>query len=154
MIDNNLLILFWLGFLTILVFWLAYNIYRLLRTFNKLFSKSKQTDWQKILQELLKTLDKHHEEIKDIEKVIQFLDQERKIAFSKIGLIRFNPFSDTGGTQSWALALLSQNKSGFVISSLHSRQNTRWFIKRIDKGKSVEVELSKEEKEAVKRASG
>lgn len=161
MIDNNLLslpeinlfILFWLGFLTILVFWIAYNTYRFMTTFNKLFSTSKQTDWQKILKELLKTLDKQAEEIEDIEKAIKFLDQERKTAFKKIGLVRFNPFSDTGGTQSWALAILSQDKSGFVISSLHSRQNTRWFIKGIDKAKSIDVDLSKEEKEAVRKAS-
>ena len=37
------------------------------------------------------------------------------------GLVRFNPFEDTGGNQSFALALLDAHGDGFVISSLHAR---------------------------------
>jgi len=41
---------------------------------------------------------------------------------------------------------------GFVLSSLHSRQQTRVFLKQISSGKA-ETTLSEEEAEAIRRAA-
>ena len=38
-----------------------------------------------------------------------------------VGLVRFNPFEETGGNQSFALALLDADGDGWVLSSLHAR---------------------------------
>lgn len=65
--------------------------------------------------------------------------------------MRFNAFDDTGGNQSFALALLDGDGDGFVLSSLHSRQATRLYIKRISAGTS-ELPLSEEEAQAVGQA--
>ena len=54
--------------------------------------------------------------------------------FQRIGLVRFNPFEDTGGNQSFALALLDQAGDGFVVSSLHARAGTRVYGKAVAKG--------------------
>lgn len=67
------------------------------------------------------------------------------------GLVRFNAFDDTGGNQSFALALLDADADGFVLSSLHSRQATRLYVKRISAGSS-ELPLSQEEAQAVEQA--
>ena len=72
-------------------------------------------------------------------------------SFQRIGLVRFNPFDDTGGNQSFALALLDQAGDGFVVSSLHARAGTRVYGKAISKGTS-ESNLSAEESEALKLA--
>jgi len=79
------------------------------------------------------------------------LEQVQRKAFQKIGLVRFNPFEDTGGNQSFALALLDHNGDGIVISSLHARAVTRIYGKAIAGGKS-EAALSSEESEALKIA--
>ena len=42
-------------------------------------------------------------------------------AFQRVGLVRYNPFEDTGGNQSFALALLDADEDGLIISSLHAR---------------------------------
>ena len=70
---------------------------------------------------------------------------------SAIGLVRFNPFEDTGGNQSFALALLDRNGDGFVVSSLHARAGTRVYAKAVAAGKS-EAALSDEEAEALRLA--
>ena len=42
-------------------------------------------------------------------------------AFQRVGLVRYNPFEETGGNQSFALALLDAEGNGWVLSSLHAR---------------------------------
>ena len=79
------------------------------------------------------------------------LEQRQRRAFQRIGLVRFNPFEDTGGNQSFALALLDLQGDGFVVSSLHARAGTRVYGKAIAKGTS-EANLSDEENEAVRLA--
>ena len=68
-----------------------------------------------------------------------------------VGLVRFNPFEETGGDQSFALALLDGRGDGIVISSLHSRTVTRFYAKPIKKG-LCQLSLSKEESKAVEMA--
>jgi len=70
----------------------------------------------------------------------------------KIGLVRFNPFKDTGGDQSFILSLLDAHNTGVVISGLYSRTGTRWYAKKVVVGKGSEHELSDEEVKAVHQA--
>ena len=72
-------------------------------------------------------------------------------AFQRVGLVRFNPFEDTGGNQSFALALTDGRGDGFVISSLHSRTGTRVYAKTVSDGRS-DGALSAEEREALRLA--
>jgi uncharacterized protein DUF4446 len=72
-------------------------------------------------------------------------------AFQRVGLVRFNPFEDTGGNQSFALALLDAEANGWVLSSLHARTGTRVYAKAITGGRS-EAALSEEESAAIRQA--
>ncbi len=67
--------------------------------------------------------------------------------------IRFNAFKGNGegGNQSFAVALLSENGDGAVISSLYARDRMSIFAKPI-KNFSSEIEMTDEEKDAVGRA--
>lgn len=73
-------------------------------------------------------------------------------AIQRVGIVRYNPFEDTGSNQSFVLAILDAHGDGFVLSSLHSRQQTRVFLKQISSGKA-ETPLSEEEAEAIRRAA-
>ena len=79
------------------------------------------------------------------------LEAVQRKAIQRTGLVRYNPFEDTGGNQSFAVALLDQNGDGVVISSLHARQNTRVYAKAVVGGRS-EAALSEEEAEALRQA--
>jgi hypothetical protein len=70
----------------------------------------------------------------------------------RVGIVRYNPFEDTGSNQSFVLAMLDAQGDGFVMSSLHSRQQTRVFLKQLVKGKA-DTALSQEENEAIRRAT-
>ncbi|HEY7523622.1 MAG TPA: DUF4446 family protein [Candidatus Limnocylindrales bacterium] len=93
---------------------------------------------------------------RDLERLAErtvALEAEAPHAFRRIGLVRFNPFEDTGGNQSFALALLDANGDGFVISSLHARVGTRIYAKALSGGRA-ETQLSQEEAEALRLALG
>ena len=76
-------------------------------------------------------------------------DQLRSL--QHIGLVRFNPFEDTGSDQSFAIALLDDQRDGIVLSSLHGRTNTRVFAKPVAAGGSPH-NLSDEESQAIRIA--
>jgi hypothetical protein len=90
-------------------------------------------------------------EVDELSARAAVLEQTQRRAFQRIGLVRFNPFEDTGGNQSFALALLDQQGDGFVVSSLHARAGTRVYGKAISRGTS-ESNLSAEESEALRLA--
>lgn len=79
------------------------------------------------------------------------LERDLKRAFSRVGLVRYNPFEDTGGNQSFALALLDEHGDGFVVSSLHTRNQTRLYAKGV-RGGRPDASASAEEEEALRAA--
>ncbi|OGO58553.1 MAG: hypothetical protein A2V85_09955 [Chloroflexi bacterium RBG_16_72_14] len=79
------------------------------------------------------------------------LEANQRRALQRIGLVRYNPFEDTGGNQSFALAVVDARGDGFVVSSLHARAGTRVYGKAIAGGRS-ESALSAEEAEALRLA--
>lgn len=68
-----------------------------------------------------------------------------------IGVVRFNPFSDKGGDQSFVLAILDDHADGAVLSALHGRSDVRVYAKPVIGGQSTYT-LTSEEKEAIARA--
>lgn len=70
----------------------------------------------------------------------------------KVNLVRFNPFNDLGGDQSFILVLLNEQQDGVVVTSLHSRDRTRIYAKPLKNGAGDNVSLSREEKLAIVKA--
>lgn len=78
-------------------------------------------------------------------------EEQGQRSLKRVGVVRFNPFPDTGSNQSFALAVLNARGDGYVLSSLHSRQATRLFLKVVSGGRT-ETPLSEEELEAIRIA--
>lgn len=72
--------------------------------------------------------------------------------YQKVGYVRFNPFERMGGEQSFILSLLDGNDDGIVLNFLYTKEGVRVYLKQIKNGESDGHELSKEEKEAIKKA--
>ncbi|TSC94076.1 MAG: hypothetical protein Athens101428_433 [Candidatus Berkelbacteria bacterium Athens1014_28] len=117
------------------------------------FSGKNGTDLEKVIlsqQKEIKSLDKDIQELFEASNKIYTLAHH---SLHKVGVIRFNPFKELGGNQSFVIALLDGNTSGVVISSLHTREGTRVYSKPILEGKSEKYALTEEEKEAIKAAN-
>jgi hypothetical protein len=87
----------------------------------------------------------------DIDRV-NSLASQLEGAIQRVGVVRYNPFEDTGSNQSFVLAMLDARGDGFVLSSLHSRQATRMFLKPVSAGKADSA-VSEEEAEAIRIAA-
>ena len=96
-------------------------------------------------------LDQLTSRVQDVVGRMPAVEARSTAAVQRLGIVRFNPFGDTGGQQSFVVALLDARGSGFVLSSQHSRQATRVYLKQISQGRS-DAQLSDEEAEAIRRA--
>ena len=121
----------------VLGFWflgLSVVLYKLFKTFNRLTEGVKE--------------DLTKKGFADVDKRLDFLEEDGKVHVQKIGLVRFNPFRELGGDHSFSLAILDGINSGVIITGLHTRDRTRIYMKEIKKGKAS-LELSSEEKKAL-----
>jgi len=104
------------------------------------------------------TLAAHIASVRKVGHRLEELDTEYRrlavtnaLASQKISIVRFNPFGDTGGDQSFSLAVLDAHDSGYVLTSIHGRQGTRVYVKPVDFGKS-KYTLSAEEQQSLSQA--
>ncbi len=144
-------------FLTISGAIIAFNIFLLIyflkfkRKFTLIFKGKKIKDLEDVLLNQLEETKKQEKEIRELIARVKELENLSRRTFQKIGVIRFNPFSDIGGNQSFAIALLDNQDNGVVISSLFAHDSNRVYAKSIKAGK-CDYPLSKEEQEALNRA--
>lgn len=92
-------------------------------------------------------------DLNTLQKKVADMDVLLGHSVQHVGLVQFNPFQETGGDQSFALALLDKQGDGVVVSSLHSRTVTRFYAKPV-KGGTATSSLSEEEAKAVQQAFG
>ncbi len=138
-------IFIWTVFLTIL-------FRRMLIHFNRLADDTGRVGLRGILEDVLKSQAQNKKDIEMLRTICDRIDKEGHFHIQKVGLLRFNPFKDIGGDQSFILSLLDKNDSGVIISGLYSRSGLRWYAKRVINGKGTEHELSDDEKKALKEA--
>lgn len=91
------------------------------------------------------------ERLDDLERTIQTLTDDLTGRAGRVGVIRYNPFAETGGDQSFALAIVNDAGTGVVVSSLHNRDATRVYAKPLDNGEST-YQLTDEEVDAIHQA--
>jgi hypothetical protein len=99
-------------------------------------------------------LDKVYAVARELDEVAArtaILEGAQRRSFQRVGLVRYNPFEETGGNQSFALALLDAAGDGWVLSSLHARSGTRVYAKAIQAGRA-DSGVSDEEAAAIRQA--
>ncbi|MFA6160161.1 MAG: DUF4446 family protein [Parcubacteria group bacterium] len=157
-IQNNATLIFLVFFGLFLLFLLWITILQIqlskLKNKNKAFFAESSV---KNIEELILTHSKNLKLLdKDIQELYNISNQINNLAsrgFHKFALIRFNPFKDVGGDQSFSLALLNGKNDGITISSLFTREGARIYAKSIIGGISEKHPLTEEEEEAIKLAT-
>jgi hypothetical protein len=144
--QTLVLLFFLLAAIWLLV--LSFVLYRIFVLFNKLTRGVEVTDLKKVLERVISKENENSIDIKELVKRANRLEEDGKLHIQKVGLVRFNPFKELGGDHSFSLAILDSEDTGVIITSLHTRDRTRVYMKDIKKGKSS-FELSVEEKRAL-----
>ena len=117
----------------------------------RFFSGKKAKDLEDTIDILSAEINKLNKSKEEIEKNITSINFKLKKSIRGLETIRFNPFKDQGGNQSFAIGMLNEENDGLVISSLYSRERMSIFAKPIKNGRS-EYELTTEEKEVLQKA--
>ncbi len=138
-------IVVWLTVLTVLVF-------RVISHYNRLSSGITKAGLSEVLDAILRTLHSVRNKTEATEHEVTRLTKEADYHIQRIGIVRFNPFADTGGAQSIVIAFLNKLNSGVVMTSLYGRSGNRWYVKEVVGGKAKGLALSKEEESAIDSA--
>lgn len=132
----------WLGFLSFLV----WNQNKFLKS---IFPRSGERDVRKKFEEILKKVEDFGNELDKLKKALAEEDKKGLLHTQKVKLVRYNPYDDTGGDQSFSAAFLDSKGTGIVVTSLHARSGTRVFAKPVLEGKAGKYQFSEEERKAV-----
>jgi hypothetical protein len=79
------------------------------------------------------------------------LERVAQSEIPRLGFVRYNAFDDVGSDLSYALALLTRDGNGVVLSSIYSREDTRTYGKAVEKFVAAQ-DASTEEKAAIAKA--
>lgn len=101
-------------------------------------------NYYKKCTEIMDEYNKAEERLKNLEK-------QNQSNIKKVGAIRYNAFGGNNSNLSYAVAVLDDSDTGFVLNGVYSRQQTTTYLKPINNGKSL-YELSEEEEEAIRTA--
>lgn len=135
----------WLGIL-------SFFVWRESIFLSKLFPKSGERDIRKKFEEVLQEVTGVNLKLNNITKGLENLQKDGSGHIQKVKLLRYNPYDDTGGDQSFSVVMLDNKGNGVVVTSLHTRAGTRVFAKPVSNGKSREYDFSKEEKQVINEA--
>jgi hypothetical protein len=130
---------------------LLWYFYKVNKKIDTLLEKGKIKDFKDIFLSQAERNNNLEDKIKKAFLKINDLERLSQKTIQRTSVVRFNPFNDLGGNQSFVVALLDSNNDGFVISSLFVKDGSRVYAKAVKAGKSENM-LSKEENEAISRA--
>ncbi len=122
---------------------------RSLNTLRKIFfAGQKALDLESVILSLKQQQKDNRQQQVVLEQALDGLKNNISFAVQKVGLVRFNPFGDSGGNFSFCLALLDGHNNGVIITSMYGREQNRIYSKKIENGKS-DIQLTEEEQRSV-----
>jgi hypothetical protein len=92
-----------------------------------------------------------HGAIDDLTAALGRLERSVDSTLSRLAVVRYDAYENTGGHQSASVALLDASRTGVVLSAIQGRDYARIYVKELEGGRAA-VSLSPEEQEAVERA--
>jgi hypothetical protein len=96
-------------------------------------------------------IDGLHRSVDEVSAALSRLERRLDATVSRLAVVRYDAYENTGGHQSASVALLDASRTGVVLSAIQGRDYARIYIKELDDGRAA-VSLSPEEQEAVDRA--
>ena len=84
-------------------------------------------------------------------EAIKDIYEKMQLTFQKVGVNKYDAFHEMGGELSFAITMLDENNTGWILNIMHSRQGCYAYVKDIVKGEST-IQLAEEERESLEKA--
>lgn len=145
----NTIILFYIisAIVIVILLWILMIEIRL----KKIFAGTKARNLEEMIILVGKKINQIEGNQEKIDQHLILVDRKLSKSIRNVETLRFNPFVDAGGNQSFAISFMNDEGNGVVMSSLYARDRMSIFAKPIINGKS-EFELSSEEKEVLDKS--
>ena len=127
-----------------------------LRRLNGLYQKMMQGASGESIEEMMlariQDIEALKQKVSRLSTECERLEEEGRTHIQQVGIVRFNAFDNTGSDLSFAVAMMNASNTGFVLSGIYGREESRVYAKPLIKGESTYM-LTREEKQAVDKAS-
>lgn len=124
---------------------------RMIRHYRRLGRNVGGDKLELLLEEVLNRTDLATAEVAAVRQELGGLADAVESHLQKVGMVRYNAFEDTGGDQSFALALLDAHGNGAIFNGLYHRNDCKVYAKPVRDWKSS-YSMSDEEIEAIRKA--
>lgn len=139
------------GLLVLILILLAWIVYLEIRL-GRLFRGKKATDFEGIIADIGQAIDELFDQTKKGSERLIEVENKLRRTLSKFHTVRFNPFKDHGGNQSFATCLMDDGGNGVVVSSIYTRDKVSVYAKPLINQQST-YELTNEERESITEAA-
>lgn len=127
------------------------RLHKLERRYERLFSSEEEPSYAAALERLNDRFSKTNTRTERLVVQMKEIDRTLIHCLQGVGLVRYSAFEDTGGDQSFSLAMVDGEGDGVVLSALYGRDATRVYAKPVE-GWTSSRTLAKEEERALKQA--
>ena len=124
---------------------LVYDKYKHLEKVFNTFMKGK--NGKSLEESIFERFDKIDEVVDQVEEHREELAE----LYQKVGIVKYDAFHEMGGELSFAITMLDENNTGWILNIMHSRQGCYAYVKDIVKGEST-IQLAEEERESLEKA--
>lgn len=140
-------------FLVFLVLHIKQNkrITRLMSRYEKFMKGKNAENLSAAIEENFQQMDNLERSYEKNEEMMKSTLHNITSTFHKLGIVKYDAFKEMGGNLSFALCLLDDTNTGFILNTMHGRDSSYTYIKEIIKGEAYAT-LGEEEKEALDKA--
>lgn len=131
--------------------WLTVRLRRAERRYQDLTAGTAGGNLSEVLENHIRQVRQATRRVDELEALSRGLQSASRGHLQRLGFMRFNPFRESGGDQSFIVAMSDADGNGFVISSLHNRDTTRVYGKPLLAWQSTS-QLTDEEQQVIRKA--
>lgn len=162
MFDNTEMIIGWLAGIgltavvlaIVLAVWLAVlsrRLSRLTRQYRAMIDGTGVADLETVIGGLQRRTAEAEGDIRRLSAELERQAEALRMSAGNIGVVRYNAFDGEGSDLSFAVAIVNEQRSGVVMTGIHSRGETYVYAKPVEGGDSP-YPLTPEERQAMERA--
>lgn len=153
--QNSTIIIIGLAGITVLLFLMnlisLVSIGKLKKRYKKMMKGNDNQDIEALITKHIEDIEKVKADNESLMNQYDEIKSKINKAVQKTAILRYKAFEDVGSDLSFSLALLDDENSGVIVTSIYGRNESTVYAKPIDNGIS-RYDMSEEEEEVLQRA--
>lgn len=130
---------------------LSWKLFSLRRRLRFVFRGPRATDLEGLIQQFIEEAQQAREAASQALVSLHRIEKALPGYLKNIGLVHYDAYEDVGGQLSFSLALLNNEGTGIILTSLYGRNSCNTYAKGVEQGNPT-IPLSEEEQQALQLA--